>query len=55
MMYTGIFDTHAHYDDECFDEDRFELLDEMLASDVSGIINCGCANLNIMRGRCFVG
>ena len=42
MMYKGIFDTHAHYDDECFDEDRFELLDEMLASNVSGIINCGC-------------
>ena len=42
MTYTGIFDTHAHYDDECFDEDRFELLDGMLASDVSGIINCGC-------------
>ena len=42
MTYTGIFDTHAHYDDECFDEDRFELLDEMLTSDVSGIINCGC-------------
>ena len=32
MMYKGIFDTHAHYDDECFDEDRFELLDEMLAT-----------------------
>ena len=42
MMHTGIFDTHAHYDDECFDEDRYELLDEMLASDVGGIINCGC-------------
>ena len=42
MTYTGIFDTHAHYDDECFDEDRFELLNEMLASNVSGIINCGC-------------
>ncbi|MBQ3499339.1 MAG: TatD family hydrolase [Clostridia bacterium] len=41
-MYTGIVDTHAHYDDECFDEDRFELLDEMLASGVCGIINCGC-------------
>ncbi len=42
MTYTGIFDTHAHYDDECFDEDRFELFDEMLSSSVSGIINCGC-------------
>mgnify|MGYP002231067250 CR=1 FL=1 len=24
-----IFDTHAHYDDEAFDEDRFAMLDSM--------------------------
>ena len=24
-MYTGIFDTHAHYDDPKFDEDRDSL------------------------------
>lgn len=42
MTYAGIFDTHAHYDDECFDEDRFELFEEMLSSSVCGIINCGC-------------
>lgn len=41
-MYSGIFDTHAHYDDERFDEDRFELFNEMFASGVCGIINCGC-------------
>lgn len=41
-MYENIFDTHAHYDDESFDEDRYELLDKMLSSDVCGIINCGC-------------
>lgn len=42
MMYENIFDTHAHYDDDSFDEDRFSLLDEMFESGVSGIINCGC-------------
>lgn len=42
MMYENIFDTHAHYDDDSFDEDRFELLDEMFQSGVCGIINCGC-------------
>ncbi len=42
MMYDKIFDTHAHYDDDSFDEDRFELLDEMFNSGVCGIINCGC-------------
>ncbi len=41
-MYNNIFDTHAHYDDESFNEDRFELIEEMLASSVSGVINCGC-------------
>ncbi len=41
-MYTGIFDTHAHYDDESFDADRFELIEEMLAGSVCGVINCGC-------------
>ena len=41
-MYENIFDTHAHYDAERFDEDRFELLDEMFKSGVCGIINCGC-------------
>lgn len=42
MMYENIFDTHAHYDDDSFDEDRFNLLDEMFQSGVCGIINCGC-------------
>ena len=37
-----IFDTHAHYDDSRFDEDRTELLSSLCTSSVSGIINCGC-------------
>ncbi len=41
-MYRNIFDTHAHYDDSRFDEDRTELLSSLLSGTVSGIINCGC-------------
>lgn len=36
-----IFDSHAHYDDEQFDEDREELLKELKNDGVVGIINCG--------------
>lgn len=42
MMYRNIFDTHAHYDDERFNEDRTELLSSLFRGSVSGIINCGC-------------
>ena len=36
-----IFDTHAHYDDERFDEDRDELLRSMPAKGVGMILNPG--------------
>lgn len=35
-----IFDTHAHYDDEKFSSDRYEVLDSLFSSTVSGILNC---------------
>ena len=35
------FDTHAHYDDEKFDEDRDELLSSMPENDVTLIVNPG--------------
>ena len=38
----NIFDTHAHYDDERFNEDRDELLSSLFESGVSHIIICGC-------------
>lgn len=41
-MYTGIFDTHAHYDDSRFDEDRDELITSLKEKGVSHIVNCGC-------------
>ncbi len=41
-MYRNIFDTHAHYNDSRFDEDRDMLLTSLNNDCVSGIINCGC-------------
>ena len=37
-----IFDSHAHYDDAKFDEIRAELLAELPAHGVCGVVNCGC-------------
>lgn len=38
-----IFDTHAHYDDDAFDEDRDTLLSSLLSEDVSAIVNSGAS------------
>lgn len=42
MMYTNIFDTHAHYDDDQFDEDRLSLLSTTKEKGITGIVSCGC-------------
>ena len=36
-----IFESHAHYDDEAFNEDRDELLRSMPQNDIGYIINVG--------------
>ena len=41
-MYKNIFDTHAHYDDSRFDEDRDEFIASLSEKGVSHIVNCGC-------------
>lgn len=41
-MYTNIFDTHAHYDDEAFDDDRESLVLSLKDRGVVGIVSCGC-------------
>lgn len=41
MSLTHIFDSHAHYDDERFSEDVYELLDSLPEKGVSGVISCG--------------
>jgi len=41
---SGLFDTHAHYDDKRFNDDRDELLTELFGSGtVYAILNCGCS------------
>lgn len=39
-MINNIFDSHAHYDDSQFDPDRYELLDRLFESGITGIVNC---------------
>ena len=36
------FDTHAHYDDEKFEEDREEVLKKIYNAGVTKCINMGC-------------
>ena len=38
---SGIFDVHAHYDDEKFDTDREEVLSSMAEKNVICIVNAG--------------
>ena len=37
----NIFDSHAHYTDKAFNDDRKELLDSLKESGICGVINCG--------------
>lgn len=37
---TGIFDSHAHYDDPSFDQDRAALLEALPNEGVVGVVNC---------------
>ena len=39
----GIIDTHAHYDDNAFNEDREEVIKNVFASGVDAVINAGCS------------
>ncbi len=40
---TPIFDTHAHYDDEAFDEDREALLAELPENGIARVVNVGAS------------
>lgn len=46
-----IFDTHAHYDDRAFTEDKDSLLKEMQEQGVERIVNIGCS-MNSSREIC---
>ena len=42
MKNAPIFDTHAHYDDPQFDQDREQLLRRLPDLGVVGVVSCGC-------------
>lgn len=37
----NIFDSHAHYDDDSFNEDRIRVLGELKDNNIIGVLNCG--------------
>lgn len=46
---TGIFDTHAHYDDEAFEPDREALLRELPQSGILRVVNVGADHASCRR------
>lgn len=46
-----IFDSHAHYDDSAFDEDREELLERMIPAGIVGITNVGASLQGVRRSQ----
>lgn len=42
-MKTMIFDTHAHYDDETFDEDREAILNSLVENGIGAVVNIGAS------------
>ncbi len=40
-MYKNIFDSHAHYTDKAFNDDRENMLGSLRESGICGVINCG--------------
>lgn len=45
-----IFDSHAHYDDAKFDDEREALLAELPSHGVCGVVNCGCDTASSKTG-----
>ena len=43
-----IFETHAHYDDEAFEQDREALLNSMEAHGIGHIVNA-CASIESLK------
>lgn len=38
---SGVFDSHAHYDDEKFNEDREEIIEKIYNADITKFISAG--------------
>jgi len=49
MNYKNIFDSHAHYDDEQFNDDRDSLLSSFTEGGICGCITCGTNTKNALK------
>ncbi len=49
--YRNIFDSHAHYDDEKFDDSRDVLLPSLFENGVCAVVNCGSDLKSSIRSR----
>jgi len=49
MNYKNIFDSHAHYDDEQFNDDRDSLLSSFAEGGICGCITCGTNTKNALK------
>lgn len=45
-----LFDTHAHYDDKKFDDDRYEIIQKAHESGISYILNAACNIASAVEG-----
>lgn len=50
-----IFETHAHYDDKMFDEDRESLLESMQEAGIGRIVNIGADLASTASSHCPCG
>ena len=44
-----IFDSHAHYDDDAFEEDRDKVVAELISDGVIGVLNCASSYESILK------
>ena len=49
MNYKNIFDSHAHYDDDQFNDDRDSLLSSVAEGGICGCITCGTNTKNALK------
>ena len=56
-MYSNIFDSHAHYDDDRFNDDRLELVGSLPSKGITGVVNCASnmksARMSVALARMF--
>ena len=54
-----IFDSHAHYDDESFNEDRELVIKDLKENNIVGVLNCGASlqgardSVKLAKGNSF--